>query len=1086
MNSAFPNQVASGDTTQTSTVLWTRSTTLGSVSFEYSTNSDFSCILGTFCQTVTDPLLPVKHEVQDLSPGTQYFYRVTDATGNTASGQFKTAADPWTKTGLHFGVSGDWRGELSPYPAIRNAPERNLDFFVELGDTIYADFASPDVPLPQAQTLDEFRAKHNEVYSSRLGLNTLADLRASTSVLSTLDDHEVTNDFAGGAPAASDPRFGITTGLINDTPLFETGVQAFQEYNPIRNEFYGDTGDPRTAGEQKLYRANTYGQDAAVFLLDARSFRDQELSPVANPTDPAQVGAFLARSFDIDPATGQPTPRRTLLGNQQLADLKRDLLKADHDGVTWKFVNLPEPIQNLGVTAASDRYEGYAAERTELLKFIDVNHINNVVFVTADLHGTLVNNLTYQEGPGQTQKATNAFEIVTGSVGFDAPLGPTLVNYAASLGLVPTNQKAFYDALPVANDSDSIVNDKDDFLKQLINAQLAPLGYDPIGLNANLPAAQGLIDATLLQGDYVAGHTYGWTAFDIDQSSQKLTVTTYGIAPYTEAELNAGPAGIAALQPQIVSQFTVNPKIVTPSEIFVFGDSLSDTGNFSDFTSGLLGLPIPQPPYAPGRLSNGELAVESLAKKLGPTFSLDRANNFAFAGATTGKGNTNEDDLSLFLGKEIDLPGLRDQIDAYANKVGPGGADSKALHIVWAGPDDFLDSLLGSSNADPAVLLREGTLNLADASRTLASLGAKNIVLPNMANLGRLPAAQANPIEAAAVSKAFNASVALELGNLDFKVTEVDLFSAEEAVAKNPAEFGFSNVTDPVLPPPLDPVIPRPAPDPEKVKGSFFWDPLHPTTQGHAFLADTIYKTFTGEISQLTFNDIPGTDKSDVLKGTSGNDNIDGYAGNDILNGREGNDRIEGWDGNDQLYGNQGDDILSGGDGADSLFGGQGNDIGFGGNGNDQLFGNVGNDILIGDAGDDLIWGGQGDDYLLGGEGQDSLWGNAGNDILNGGMGKDALFGGLGDDRLDGGAENDLLTGGRGKDQFVYRPGSGADEITDFSLGDDRIDLTSFGTGFNTTSLTLSGNIIDFGGGNTLRLTRTDVSILSASDFIFA
>jgi len=110
----------------------------------------------------------------------------------------------------------------------------------------------------------------------------------------------------------------------------------------------------------------------------------------------------------------------------------------------------------------------------------------------------------------------------------------------------------------------------------------------------------------------------------------------------------------------------------------------------------------------------------------------------------------------------------------------------------------------------------------------------------------------------------------------------------------------------------------------------------------------------------------------------------------------------------------------------------------------------------------------------------------AGNDILNGGMGKDALFGGLGDDRLDGGAENDLLTGGRGKDQFVYRPGSGADEITDFSLGDDRIDLTSFGTGFNTTSLTLSGNIIDFGGGNTLRLTRTDVSILSASDFIFA
>jgi phosphodiesterase/alkaline phosphatase D-like protein len=586
MDSAFPNQVASGDTTQTSTVLWTRSTTPGAVTFEYATSSDFGNIQGAFSQTVTDPLLPVKQEVQNLLPGTQYFYRVTDANGNTASGQFKTAANPLTRAGLSFGVAGDWRGELSPYPAIRNAPALNLDFFVQHGDTVYADFASPDVPLPQARTLDEFRAKHNEVYSSRSGLNAFGDLRASTSILSTIDDHEVINDFAGGAPAASDPRLGTTTGLVNDTPLYETGIQAFQEYNPLRNDFYGNTGDPRTAGEQKLYRANTYGKDAAVFLLDARSFRDQELSPVTNPADSAQVSTFLARSFDVDPLTGQPTPRRTFLGNQQLEDVKRDLLQAEQGGVTWKFIMVPEPTQNLGVSAASDRYEGYAAERTELLKFIDDNRINNVVFVAADIHGTLVNNLTYQEGPGQPQKATNAFEITTGSVGFDAPLGPTLVNLAARLGLVPADQKAFYDALPVANDADSIANDKDDFVKQLINAQLAPLGYDPVGLNANLPAAQGLIDATLLQGDYVAGQTYGWTAFDIDPSTQKLTVTTYGIAPYTEAELKANPAEIAARQPQIVSQFAVNPKgNLSPSTSFaVNGAVASDT-----FTAGNLG-----------------------------------------------------------------------------------------------------------------------------------------------------------------------------------------------------------------------------------------------------------------------------------------------------------------------------------------------------------------------------------------------------------------------------------------------------------------------------------------------------------------
>lgn len=87
-------------------------------------------------------------------------------------------------------------------------------------------------------------------------------MRASTSILATIDDHEVINDFSGGVPADSDPRFNTTTGLINDTELYENGLQTFQEYNPLRDEFYGDTEDERTAGERKLYRYNTYGDDA--------------------------------------------------------------------------------------------------------------------------------------------------------------------------------------------------------------------------------------------------------------------------------------------------------------------------------------------------------------------------------------------------------------------------------------------------------------------------------------------------------------------------------------------------------------------------------------------------------------------------------------------------------------------------------------------------------------------------------------------------------------------------------------------------------------------------------------------------------
>ncbi|MDJ0729285.1 MAG: alkaline phosphatase D family protein [Crocosphaera sp.] len=61
---------------------------------------------------------------------------------------------------------------MAPYPAIANAVDRDLDFFVEHGDTIYADIPSDAVKNPdgtrkeQAETIQEYRAKHSEVYDS--------------------------------------------------------------------------------------------------------------------------------------------------------------------------------------------------------------------------------------------------------------------------------------------------------------------------------------------------------------------------------------------------------------------------------------------------------------------------------------------------------------------------------------------------------------------------------------------------------------------------------------------------------------------------------------------------------------------------------------------------------------------------------------------------------------------------------------------------------------------------------------------------------------------------------------------------------
>ena len=206
------NGIASGDTTQDSTVLWARSTVLGTVTFEYSTDADFNNIVGTVDAEVTDINLPVKVEIDGLTAGTDYYYRVTDAAGDSLSGEFTTSAE-----------------------------------------------------------IGEFQ-----------------------------------------------------------------GLQAFQEYNPLRDEFYGETGDEVTAGERKLYRFNTYGSDAATFVLDSRSFRDEGLTPPTDFTNPEEIARVLTESINLD---------RTLLGEAQLSDLKQDLLTAEESGITWKFVMLPEPAQ---------------------------------------------------------------------------------------------------------------------------------------------------------------------------------------------------------------------------------------------------------------------------------------------------------------------------------------------------------------------------------------------------------------------------------------------------------------------------------------------------------------------------------------------------------------------------------------------------------------------------------------------------------------------------------------------------------------------------------------------------------------------
>jgi len=112
---------------------------------------------------------------------------------------------------------------------------------------------------------------------------------------------------------------------------------------------------------------------------------------------------------------------------------------------------------------------------------------------------------------------------------------------------LPQSEKNRYNSLPTREE-------KDAFVRNILDTRTAPLGYDPVGLEGSG------IDARLIQGEYLGVHTYGWNEFEIAPESQQLRVITYGIEPYTQSQLDANPNAIINQKPFIVSEFVVNPK----------------------------------------------------------------------------------------------------------------------------------------------------------------------------------------------------------------------------------------------------------------------------------------------------------------------------------------------------------------------------------------------------------------------------------------------------------------------------------------------------------------------------------------------
>ena len=91
--------------------------------------------------------------------------------------------------------------------------------------------------------------------------------------------------------------------------------------------------------------------------------------------------------------------------------------------------------------------------------------------------------------------------------------------------------------------------------------------------------------------------------------------------------------------------------------------------------------------------------------------------------------------------------------------------------------------------------------------------------------------------------------------------------------------------------------------------------------------------------------------------------------------------------------------------------------------------------------------------------------------------------------RIEGLGNNDTLTGAGGADTFVFHNSDGADTVTDFQNGADKIKLAGV-TGvddFGDLDLTDTGPgvLVDYGTGTVLLANVGDINTIDASDFLF-
>ena len=269
-------------------------------------------------------------------------------------------------------------------PFDRNVPERIFqamdmhmqreptDLLLLIGDQIYAD-ATAGLMDPAALH-DRYVARYESLLKNPVIARTLKQL----PVHFTVDDHEITDNFAGASPERPDNlAFGLDARLQQRLRALRTGDVLQEQFEFARATAVGFIGSGRdtvrfpdhgTASPGRLWYPLDDGEShCPMFIMDTRSERS------------------------TDPVSGV----RRMLSSEQLRALKGWLLDAHAQATDRpKFIVcgsvivpvLREYHEHDALWVREDGFAGFPEETAELFEFIAAQQLRGIVFVGGDLH----------------------------------------------------------------------------------------------------------------------------------------------------------------------------------------------------------------------------------------------------------------------------------------------------------------------------------------------------------------------------------------------------------------------------------------------------------------------------------------------------------------------------------------------------------------------------------------------------------------------------------------------------------------------------------------------------------------------------